>query len=53
MSDFDNLTSPPPAPGGEASQDQRTMALLAHILGIFTGFLGSLIIWLVNKDNPE
>ncbi|MCG8276651.1 DUF4870 domain-containing protein [Stenotrophomonas sp. NLF4-10] len=55
MSDFDNLTTPPPAPApeGEVPQDQRTMALLAHILGIFTGFIGSLIIWLVNKDNPE
>ena len=29
------------------------MALLAHILGIFTGFIGSLVIWLINKDNPE
>jgi len=53
MSDFDNLTSPPPAPNGDAPQDQRTMALLAHILGIFTYFIGPLIIWLVNKDNPE
>ena len=53
MSDFDNLTSPPPAPGGEASQDQRTMALLAHILGIFTYFIGPLVIWLVNKDNAD
>ena len=53
MSDFDNLTSPPPAPGGEASQDQRTMALLAHILGIFTYFIGPLVIWLVNKDKSD
>ncbi len=26
------------------------MALLAHLLGIFTGFVGPLIVWLVNKD---
>ena len=32
---------------------QRTMALVAHILGIFTGFIGALIIWLVNKDDSS
>ena len=53
MSDFEKVTAPPPAPEGNAPQDQRTMALLAHILGIFTGFIGSLIIWLVNKDNAD
>ncbi len=26
------------------------MAMLAHLLGIVTGFLGPLIIWLVKKD---
>lgn len=26
------------------------MAMLAHLLGIVTGFLGALIIWLVKKD---
>ena len=53
MSDFDNVIQPPPAPGGDAPQDQRTMALLAHILGLFTGFIGALIIWLVNKDDAS
>lgn len=53
MSDFDNVTAPPPAPAGEAPSDQRTMALVAHILGIFTGFIGALIIWLVNKDDSS
>lgn len=53
MSDFDNVTAPPPAPVGEAPSDQRTMALVAHILGIFTGFIGALIIWLVNKDDSS
>jgi uncharacterized Tic20 family protein len=28
------------------------MAMLAHLLGIFTGFIGALIIWLVKKDVP-
>jgi uncharacterized protein len=43
-----------PAPvvhaSSSASQDDKTMALLAHLLGIFTGFIGALIIWLVKKD---
>lgn len=30
--------------------DDKTMAILAHIGGIFFGFLPSLIIWLVKKD---
>ena len=53
MSDFDNVTTPPPAPTGEAPQDQRTLALVAHLLGIFTGFIGALIVWLVNKDDAQ
>lgn len=53
MSDFENVTAPPPPPVGTAPQDERTLALVAHLLGIFTGFIGALIIWLVNKDaNP-
>ncbi|KAG1271108.1 hypothetical protein G6F65_012632 [Rhizopus arrhizus] len=27
------------------------MALAAHLLGIFTWFIGPLIIWLINKDD--
>ena len=53
MSEFDNVTAPPPPTAGEAPQDQRTMSLLAHLLGIVTGPIGALIIWLVSKDNPE
>lgn len=26
------------------------MAMLCHLLGIFTGFIGPLIIWLIKKD---
>jgi uncharacterized protein len=40
---------PPPAPG--LSDDDRNMAMLCHLLGIFTGFLGPLVIWLVKKDH--
>lgn len=57
-------SSPPPAaatpgtnaPAGAAytgpapSKDDQTMAMLCHLLGILTGFVGPLIIWLVKKD---
>ncbi len=33
------------------TQDDRNFAMLAHLLGIFTGFLGPLIIWLIKKDD--
>ena len=36
--------------GGSPSKDARTMAMLAHLLGIVLGFLGPLIIWLIKKD---
>ena len=32
------------------SKDDTNMAMLCHILAIFTGFLGPLIIWLIKKD---
>lgn len=32
------------------SNDDRNMAMLAHLLGIVTGFVGALIIWLIKKD---
>jgi len=37
----------------DVPQDQKTMAMLAHLLGIFTGFVASLVIWLINKDKPD
>ena len=44
--------APVPAPGAPAGSttDPKTMAMLAQLLGIFTGFLGPLIIFLVNGD---
>ena len=51
MSEFDNV--PPPPATTDAPADQRTMALAAHLLGIFTGFIGALIIWLINKDDAS
>ena len=40
-------------PGGEVSKDAKTFAMLCHLLGIFTGFLGPLIIWLVKKNDDK
>jgi len=53
MSEFDNVTAPPPAPSGDAPQEDRTIGLLTHLSGIIAGFIVPLIIWLINKDKPE
>ena len=44
---------PPPSSVEPAPADQRTMALAAHLLGIFTWFIGALVIWLINKDDAS
>src|SRR5438094_10519731 len=49
---------PPPPPTApmeaglpaEIKQEDKTMAMLCHLLGILTAFLGPLIIWLIKKD---
>lgn len=33
------------------TNDERTMGMLCHLLGIFTNFVGPLIIWLIKKDS--
>ena len=33
----------------EISKDARNMAMLCHLLAIFTGFIAPLIIWLIKK----
>lgn len=33
-----------------ASKDDKTMAMLCHLLGLLTSFIGPLIIWLIKKD---
>ena len=38
---------------GEVSKDAVNMAMLCHLLAIFTGFLGPLIIWLIKKDESS
>ena len=37
----------------DVSQDDKTMALIGHISGIVAGFIGPLIIWLINKDKTD
>jgi len=32
------------------SKDECNLAMLAHLLGVFTGFVGALALWLVKKD---
>jgi uncharacterized protein len=41
---------PGPYAGPEPTKDDRTMGMLAHLLGIFLWFIGPLIIWLMKKD---
>jgi len=40
-------------PVGPPTKDEINMGMLAHLLGIFTGFLGPLIIWLVKKEDSK
>ena len=42
--------TPPAAEKRDIPKDAKTMAMLCHLLAIFTSFLGPLIIWLVKKD---
>ncbi len=37
----------------QISQDSKNLALLCHLLGIFTVILGPLVIWLLYKDKDE
>jgi uncharacterized Tic20 family protein len=30
--------------------EDKSLAMLCHLLGIFTGFIGPLIVWMVKKD---
>ncbi|MHC4987760.1 MAG: DUF4870 domain-containing protein [Planctomycetota bacterium] len=32
------------------SQDSKNMGMLCHLLGLFTSFIGPLILWLIKKD---
>jgi len=43
-------SSQPAASAAQISKDEKTMAMLCHLLGLLTSFLGPLIIWLIKKD---
>src|SRR5258708_33068778 len=54
----DSPASPPPPPEAAPAEagtkpEDRTMAMLCHLLGIVTWFLGSLIVWLIKKDQSK
>jgi uncharacterized Tic20 family protein len=40
-----------PASAAEPTKDECTMAMLAHLLQVFSGFIGPLIIFVVKKDS--
>jgi uncharacterized Tic20 family protein len=44
-------SQPVSAEQASVSKDATNMAMLCHLLAIFTGFLGPLIIWLIKKDD--
>ena len=48
-------TEQPPQPEQmvEITQDSKNMAMLCHLLGLFTGFIGPLILWLIKKDEDS
>ncbi|MGJ8724294.1 MAG: DUF4870 domain-containing protein [Roseibacillus sp.] len=35
------------------NDDERTMAMLVHLLGLLTGFVGPLILWLVKRETSH
>ena len=43
----------PPYNASVVSQSDKTMAMLAYILGIFTSFVGPLVLWLLKKGRSK
>ena len=39
--------------GPTPDPDSKTMGMLSHLLGIFLGLIGPLIIWLIKKDQSQ
>ncbi|MEJ7586314.1 MAG: DUF4870 domain-containing protein [Ferruginibacter sp.] len=48
--DTQNLMGEDYAPTTIPSSDEKTIAILSHILALFTSFIGPLIIYLLKKD---
>lgn len=51
MSDMNEAAAPASADG--ASQEDKTLALITHLSGIFLSFIVPLVIWLTNKDKSD
>ncbi len=45
--------APPATAGTEVSKDAKTFGMLCHLLGLFTSFIGPLVIWLIKKDSDK
>jgi uncharacterized Tic20 family protein len=43
----------PPAPPAPPDDEERTLAMLCHLLPIVAGFIAPLIIWLIKKDQSR
>jgi uncharacterized Tic20 family protein len=46
----DDATQAAPKNNSTPSESERTFGMLVHLLGIFTWFIGPLIVWLLKKD---
>ena len=42
--------APEPTPSGQPSKDEKTWAMIGHLSGIIFGFIGPLVVWLIQKD---
>lgn len=50
----ESTQTPPVTPTQqEPSQDAKNLAMLCHLLGLLTNFLGPLILWIIKKDEDE
>lgn len=43
----------PTPPAVDVSKDDKNMAMLSHLLGIFFGFIPALVIWLLKKEQSQ
>lgn len=50
---MDNLMGNPIQPEQEPAKEEKTLAMLSHLLAIFFGFIPGLIIWLIKKDQSR
>ena len=45
--------APPPGPSAGPTREECDLGMLCHLLGLLTGFVGPLILWLVKKDESR